>query len=62
MSDPAVFALQGKLDAILAELNRVEDSAIRRKLLAEMRGLMAELDHLVLDTTRLHGAKPQRPK
>lgn len=62
MSDPAIYALHGKLDAILTDLSRAKDSATRRSLLTEIRVLMAELDHLVLDTTRLHAAKPGPPK
>ena len=62
MTDPAIQALQQKLDEVSAQLKDFKDPYVRRPLLAEMRRLMADLDRIVLDSTRLHAAKPEPSK
>jgi|tagenome__1003787_1003787.scaffolds.fasta_scaffold20986322_4 hypothetical protein len=62
VSDPVVYALQGKLDAVLVKLKQTKDPFTGRSLLAEMRSLMAELDRHVLDPHRLNAARPEPPK
>ena len=47
MTDPKVEAIERKLDEKLARLKNCTEPNTRRTLLAEMRVLLAELDHLV---------------
>jgi hypothetical protein len=61
MTDPAIQALEQKLDDISAQLKGCTDPYLRRPLLTQMRVLMAELDRHVLDSTRLQAAKPEPP-
>jgi hypothetical protein len=58
MTEPEIATLEKKLDDVLARLKETRDPQLRRSLLAEMRGLMAELDRFVLDPTRFHHNKP----
>jgi len=62
MTDPAIQALEQKLDDVSARLKECRDPYVRRTLLAEMRQLMADLDRIVLDSSRLQAAKPEPPK
>jgi hypothetical protein len=59
MRDPAITALEEKLDDVLSKLKKSTDPVLRRNLLAEMRTLMAELDRLVFDSARSYSARPQ---
>lgn len=54
---PAIEAVRQKLDDIVIQLKNSRDARKRHILLIEMRLLMAELDRLVLDPTRL---RPRR--
>lgn len=62
MTDPAIKSLEQKLDSVSARLKECKDPYLRRTLLTEMRVLMAELDRVVSDPSRLHAAKPEPPK
>jgi hypothetical protein len=58
MTEQAIQALELKLDSVLAQLKATKDPALRRTLLTEMRGLIAELDRLVLESASSYSAKP----
>ena len=62
MTDPAIQSLEQKLDDVSAQLKECKDPYLRRTLLSQMRVLMAELDRIVLDSSRLYAAKPDPPK
>jgi len=47
MSTPAIEAIEQKLDETLAKLKECTEPSVRRSLLAEMRGLISDLDRLV---------------
>jgi metal-sulfur cluster biosynthetic enzyme len=51
MTDPAIAAVEQKLEEVTAKLKKCTDPRIRRNLLVEMRTLIAELNTLVLDRT-----------
>ena len=59
MTEPAIQAVQQKLDDVLAKLKATKDPYLRRTLLIEMRTLMMELDGLVLESARSYSARPQ---
>jgi hypothetical protein len=52
MIEPAIHALEQKLENVLLQLRSSTDPQARRTLLSEMRILMAELDRVVFDLTR----------
>jgi hypothetical protein len=54
----AIQGVRQKLDSIVAQLENSRDPRKRHSLLIEMRILMAELDGLVFDPSRL---QPRRP-
>ena len=47
MTDPAVTAIEQKLDDTVAKLKNCNDPKQKRQLLKAMRALMADLDRLV---------------
>jgi hypothetical protein len=49
----AIQGVQQKLDSIIAQLENSRDPRKRHSLLIQMRILMAELDSLVFDPSRL---------
>jgi hypothetical protein len=53
MTEPAIHALEQKLENILVQLRSSTDPQARRTLLTEMRILMAELDRVVFDVARI---------
>jgi hypothetical protein len=53
MTEPAIHALEQKLENILVQLRSSTDPQARRTLLTEMRILMAELDRVVFDLARI---------
>jgi hypothetical protein len=53
MTEPAIHALEQKLENILVQLRSSTDPQARRTLLTEMRILMAELDRVVFDAARI---------
>ena len=57
MTEPGITAVEKRLDETLAKLKKFTDPDIRRNLLAEMRTLIAELDRLVLASTRSYSAR-----
>jgi hypothetical protein len=57
MTESAIHALQEKLDNLFAQLKATKDPALRRTLLTQMRGQMAELDRLVLESARSYSAR-----
>jgi hypothetical protein len=59
MTEPAIDAVQRKLDETLSRLKATKDPDLRRSLLLEMRLLMAELDGLVLESARSYTARPK---
>ncbi len=61
MTEPAIQAVQQKLDAVVAKLRATKDPHLRRTLLTEMRKMMIELDRLVLESARSYSAKPTPP-
>lgn len=62
MTNPDIHSLEQKLDAINARIRECKDPELQRALLIQMRQLMAELDRVVADPTRLNAAKPDLPK
>jgi hypothetical protein len=54
----AIQGVRQKLDSIVAQLENSRDPRKRHSLLIEMRILMAELDSLAFDPSRL---QPRRP-
>jgi hypothetical protein len=55
----SIDAVQKKLDDVLSRLKASKDPHLRRTLLLEMRLLMAELDRIVLESTRSYTARPR---
>jgi hypothetical protein len=53
MTEPAILALEQKLENVLVQLRSSTDPQARRTLLTEMRLLMAELDRVVFDLARI---------
>ena len=59
MTEPAIQAIEQKLDDVLAQLRGSTDPQVRRTLLGQMPALMAELDRPVLDPTRFPRSDPK---
>jgi hypothetical protein len=62
MTAPAVQVLEQKLDAIPAQIRECKDPQLRRAMLIQMRQMMAELDRVVFDSSRLQAAKSDQAK
>jgi len=62
MTAPAVQVLEQKLDAISAQIRECKDPQLRRTMLIQMRQMMAELDRVVFDSSRLQAAKSDQAK
>jgi hypothetical protein len=50
MSEKEFAQFQVKLQAVLTELKKVEESKVRRRLLVSMRELLAEADRLTVES------------
>jgi hypothetical protein len=61
MPNEAIEALKEKLDSVSSRLHECKDPYLRKSLLAEMRILMAELDRVVLNSTKSYSARPIEP-
>ena len=59
MSMGGIAVLERKLDETVAQLKQSTDPDIRRRLLAEMRLLIARLDNLVLESAKSYKARPE---
>ena len=53
MTKPEIAVVERKLEEVLTKLKDAHDPEQKRALLKQMRTLMAELDKLVFDHTRL---------
>jgi hypothetical protein len=62
MTAPAVQVLEQKLDAISAQIRECKEPHLRRNMLIQMRQMMAELDRVVFDSSRLQAAKSDQAK
>ena len=62
MTAPEIQVIQQKLDDTLAQLKDMHDPERKRELLKQMRSLMATLDKLVFDSTRIAKQSPSGPR
>jgi hypothetical protein len=64
MPDPEdeFAAVARQLEETLSEINQVSDPVLRRKLLADMRRLIAEADRLAAKGAKANDARQAQPR
>jgi hypothetical protein len=53
MSDEALSAIQHKLDETISKIKATKDHELRHQLFEEMRRLVAELDRVVTESSKV---------